>query len=263
MTGATSALPKTRAIFSESKCTRRLCLPNAMCGPFCSVPPIGTMIVVFPDLTRSRSSVHVSSSRNTESGAWARAAVVEINIASNRSRVLSITLPYEIAPASEHSDEFRQVRIIHSCGREVTTGTTLCKLIIHLTVNDTTPKGECGRAPEPPIIGTNASVRARRPRNPIEEYADAPSHDQRPRAAGRCRSRYSAAVGIARHARSNRHPIRLRHRSVRRLHGAYRRRRDPILLGAGQRGRRRPNYHDRGPVNERCAASGAESLDRP
>src|SRR5262245_2755795 len=70
MTGATSALPKALAIFSERTCTRRLCLPNAMCGPFCSVPPIGTRSVVLPDLTRSRSSVHVNSSRKTVLGGW-------------------------------------------------------------------------------------------------------------------------------------------------------------------------------------------------
>src|SRR5262249_8966249 len=36
-------------------------------GPLCSVPPIGTMIVVFPAAMAARSSVHVSSSRNTVS----------------------------------------------------------------------------------------------------------------------------------------------------------------------------------------------------
>ena len=48
MTGATSALPSARAIFSASAFTRTLCLPSAMCGPFCSVPPIGTSAVVLP-----------------------------------------------------------------------------------------------------------------------------------------------------------------------------------------------------------------------
>src|SRR6516164_1341901 len=90
MTGATRALPKERAIFSESKCTRRLCFPSAMCPPFCSVPPIGTMIVVLPDLTRSRSSVHVSSSRNTESGAWASALDPEKNNTPMRNKTLPI-----------------------------------------------------------------------------------------------------------------------------------------------------------------------------
>jgi hypothetical protein len=34
-----------------------LCLPIAICGPFCSVPPIGMMTVLVPDVMRSRSSV--------------------------------------------------------------------------------------------------------------------------------------------------------------------------------------------------------------
>src|SRR5271167_1261477 len=106
MAGATRALPKERAIFSESRWTRRLCLPSAMCWPFCSVPPIGTMIVVLPDLTRSRSSVQVNSSRNTESAACA--AVIPSNVASKSSGVLSITFPHEIALASKHSDKLRQ-----------------------------------------------------------------------------------------------------------------------------------------------------------
>src|SRR5262245_60301923 len=59
---------------SLSRFTRTLCLPSAMWGPFCSVPPIGTRIVVFPDLMTSRSSVQVSSSSWTVSGAWANAA---------------------------------------------------------------------------------------------------------------------------------------------------------------------------------------------
>src|SRR5712692_6646814 len=67
-TGATRVLPSVRAILSESSLTRTLCLPTAMCGPFCSVPPIGTMTVVPPACIRSRISVQVSSSRNTVSG---------------------------------------------------------------------------------------------------------------------------------------------------------------------------------------------------
>ncbi len=49
--------------------------------------------------------------------------------------------------------------------------------------------------------------------------------------------RTPAALGAARHDRPDRHQIRLRHRPVRRLHGAYRRRRDALLPGAGQLGR--------------------------
>src|SRR5215470_4305981 len=75
MTGATTALPRTRAIRSASTLTRALCLPSARCGPLCSVPPIGTMTVVLPAATAVRNSVHVSSSRNTVSG-WAVADVM-------------------------------------------------------------------------------------------------------------------------------------------------------------------------------------------
>src|SRR5688572_3810381 len=39
-----------------------------MCGPFCSVPPVGMMIVVFPRAIASRTSIQVSSSRKTLSG---------------------------------------------------------------------------------------------------------------------------------------------------------------------------------------------------
>ena len=58
---------------AASTLTRALCLPSAMCGPFCSVPPIGTMTVVLPAWISSRSSVQVSSSRNTLGGAGAAA----------------------------------------------------------------------------------------------------------------------------------------------------------------------------------------------
>src|SRR5437667_2570162 len=75
ITGATIALPSARAIRSDSAFTRTLCLPSAMCGPFCSVPPIGTMIVVFPAWINARNSVHVSSSRKTASGGSANAGV--------------------------------------------------------------------------------------------------------------------------------------------------------------------------------------------
>src|SRR2546426_4573344 len=78
ITGATRALPSTRAIRSASALTRALCLPSAICGPFCSVPPIGTMVVVFPARMIARSSVHVSSSRNTVSGGCAQAGVTTI-----------------------------------------------------------------------------------------------------------------------------------------------------------------------------------------
>ncbi len=71
--GATSALPRATAIFSDSALTRTLCLPSTMCGPFCSVPPIGRMTVVLPAATWSRSSVQVRSSTNTVGGGAASA----------------------------------------------------------------------------------------------------------------------------------------------------------------------------------------------
>src|SRR6202045_3282189 len=71
ITGATSALPSARAILSERERTRKLCFPKPIREPFCSVPPIGTMTVVLPARIWSRSSVQVSSSRNTVSEACA------------------------------------------------------------------------------------------------------------------------------------------------------------------------------------------------
>ena len=62
ITGATSALPRLAAMRAASARARTLCLPSAMCGPLCSVPPTGTITVVLPALIASRSSVQVSSS---------------------------------------------------------------------------------------------------------------------------------------------------------------------------------------------------------
>src|SRR6202043_2347582 len=75
ITGATSPLPSARGILSERERTRKLCLPKAICEPFCSVPPIGTMTVVLPARIWSRNSVQVSSSRNTLSDARAAATL--------------------------------------------------------------------------------------------------------------------------------------------------------------------------------------------
>ena len=44
------------------------------------------------------------------------------------------------------------IRITFFRGREVTIGTTLCRPTMRATVYETTPKGECGKAPEPLII---------------------------------------------------------------------------------------------------------------
>src|SRR5215470_13931431 len=49
---------------------------------------------------------------------------------------------------------------------------------------------------------------------------------------------------------------------MRRLHGAYRRRGNPVLHVSGERGRRQADHHHRGPGPERQAAPGAEGLDR-
>src|SRR5690348_2129388 len=67
------ALPSARAMRSLSPRTRTLCLPSAMCGPFCSVPPIGMMTVVAPAAMRAASSGEVSASRKTEAVASASA----------------------------------------------------------------------------------------------------------------------------------------------------------------------------------------------
>src|SRR5512134_322283 len=73
MTGATSALPSSCAILPESTFTRTLCLPSTMCGPFCSVPPMGTRTVVLPARIETASSGDVRSSRKTLAGACASA----------------------------------------------------------------------------------------------------------------------------------------------------------------------------------------------
>ncbi len=74
MTGATSALPSSRATLSASAFTRTLCLPSAMCGPFCSVPPMGTRMVVLPARMAAASSGEVKSSSITELGCAVAAA---------------------------------------------------------------------------------------------------------------------------------------------------------------------------------------------
>jgi hypothetical protein len=56
-----------------------------MCGPFCSVPPIGTRIVVLPARIAAASSGDVRSSRKTLAGACA-SAVVDTASAATRSR---------------------------------------------------------------------------------------------------------------------------------------------------------------------------------
>ena len=62
---------RQRDLARRAPCARTLCLPSAMCGPFCSVPPIGTRIVVLPARIASRSSGEVRSSRQTRGCACA------------------------------------------------------------------------------------------------------------------------------------------------------------------------------------------------
>ena len=71
------------------------------------------------------------------------------------------------------------------------------------------------------------------------------------------RSRYAAAVGHPRHRRSHGHEIRLRHRNVRRLHGACGRPSNTLLYHAvGQRRRRR------GDDDRRARSSGQHPLQK-
>src|SRR3954470_10988024 len=69
----TSALPRRCAMVWALANTRKLCLPVAMAGPFCSVPPLGTMTVVFPAAMASRISYDVIRSIRTLSAAVAGA----------------------------------------------------------------------------------------------------------------------------------------------------------------------------------------------
>src|SRR6187455_317019 len=68
-----------------------LCLPSTMCGPFCSVPPVGIIAVVLPALMASRTSTHVRFSRKTVLGfgcATAGAAERTANsVSAHRNRI--------------------------------------------------------------------------------------------------------------------------------------------------------------------------------
>ena len=75
ITGATRVFPKPRAILSAVYSMTYLCSPSTICGPFCSVPAVGMMTVVVPDLVRSRTSAHVNSSMKMVSGGFAAGAV--------------------------------------------------------------------------------------------------------------------------------------------------------------------------------------------
>src|SRR5215475_7026054 len=69
-------------------------------------------------------------------------------------------------------------------------------------------------------------------------------------------------MGVARHDRTDRHQVWLRHRPVRRLHRPCRRHCDALVLDAVERGGRPADHHDRGAGAERRAAQGAEGLAR-
>src|SRR5437660_627841 len=90
-------------------------------------------------------------------------------------------------------------------------------------------------------------------------------HDQAQRQwqghRGRRRFRHAVAVGAARHARPDRHQVRVRRGAVRRLHGASRWAGGALVPHAGERRRGRQDHHHRGPL-VRSQPSGAEGLDR-
>ncbi len=90
ITGATSALPSAAAIFPPSTRARTLCLPSTMCGPLCSVPPMGTSAVVLPARTSAASSGDVSSSMKTLSCACAAAANAAMKKASHARAAMAL-----------------------------------------------------------------------------------------------------------------------------------------------------------------------------
>src|SRR5688572_3931632 len=61
-----------------------------MCGPFCSVPPVGMMMVVLPAAMASRTSIHVSSSRNTLPGCGSEGACANAGDAQASARSVNI-----------------------------------------------------------------------------------------------------------------------------------------------------------------------------
>ena len=59
--------PSFRATASIVARRMTLCFPITMYGPTCSTPPVGMITVRFPPAMRSRTSIQVSSSSQTES----------------------------------------------------------------------------------------------------------------------------------------------------------------------------------------------------
>ena len=70
-------------------------------------------------------------------------------------------------------------------------------------------------------VGPRSGTSGRTRRERVADHAE--SHRQRRHARHRRRPGHAAALGAARPARRHRHQVRLRHRAVRRLHGAPRR----------------------------------------
>ena len=84
--------------------TIKLCLPMTICGPFCSVPPVGTMTVRWPCASRSRTSVQVIcsiltsaaegvSARTSLAAANAAASVIAAAVQTSRLTVVNMVLP--------------------------------------------------------------------------------------------------------------------------------------------------------------------------
>ncbi len=72
-------VPQSPRYFTRGELDSKIVLPNTMCGPFCSVPPVGIMTVVFPASSAALTSVEVSLSRKTDSCAVAEfGAIVDI-----------------------------------------------------------------------------------------------------------------------------------------------------------------------------------------
>ena len=69
-------------------------------------------------------------------------------------------------------------------------------------------------------------------------------------------------VGAARRARHDRNQVRLRHGALRRLHGAHRRRRDPLLRHSDRQRRRIRDHHHRGDRRDAGRRKDPEGLAR-
>src|SRR5881396_199075 len=84
---------------------------------------------------------------------------------------------------------------------------------------------------------------------------------QRQDPRGRRRARYAPLVGAARLAAHDRHEVRLRHRSVRRLHGTHRRGARALLLHAAVCGGGQEGHHRRGDRRHAGRQGGAGGVD--